>query len=88
MHRQRMTRRQARLINKANGAAVWAAALPPHLQARIERLKTQERSHWHDELYSDEALTNLEYRAALIAAMKATNPRHVPYAPPKPRKDL
>ena len=39
--------------------------LPAHLQKRIEELKSRESTYWEDELYSFEALTNLEYRTAL-----------------------
>ncbi len=39
--------------------------LPAHLQKRIEELWGRESSYWEDELYSAEALTNLEYRTVL-----------------------
>lgn len=39
--------------------------LPAHLQKRIEELWGRERTYWEDELYSQEALTNLEYRQEL-----------------------
>lgn len=39
--------------------------LPLNLQKRIEELQARESSYWEDELYSMEALTNLQYRAEL-----------------------
>lgn len=39
--------------------------LPPNLIKRIEELWGREQSYWDDELYSTEALTNLEYRTEL-----------------------
>ena len=39
--------------------------LPANLLKRIEDLLGREQSYWEDELYSLEALTNLQYRAAL-----------------------
>jgi hypothetical protein len=39
--------------------------LPAHLLKRIEELKGRESSYWEDELYSDEAMTNLNYRETL-----------------------
>jgi hypothetical protein len=39
--------------------------LPAHLQKRIEELKEREVSYIEDELYSFEAITNLDYRQAL-----------------------
>lgn len=39
--------------------------LPCDLAKRLEELQGRERSYWEDELYSPEALTNLEYRQAL-----------------------
>lgn len=39
--------------------------LPAHLLKRIEELKEREASYLEDELYSEEALTNLEYRTTL-----------------------
>ena len=40
-------------------------SLPAHLARRIEELSGREQSYWEDELYSEEALTNLEYRLEL-----------------------
>ena len=40
-------------------------SLPAHLLKRLEELQGRERSYWEDELYSEEALTNLEYRIEL-----------------------
>ena len=45
-------------------------ALPAHLQKRIEELRERESSYWEDELYSTEALTNLEYRNQLEKCFK------------------
>ena len=39
--------------------------LPPHLKKRIEDLREREISYVEDELYSEEAMTNLEYRSQL-----------------------
>jgi hypothetical protein len=39
--------------------------LPAHLLKRIEELRGRESSYLEDELYSEEALTNLEYRNTL-----------------------
>ena len=39
--------------------------LPAHLRKRIEELRNREASYVEDELYSFEAITNLEYRQAL-----------------------
>ena len=39
--------------------------LPANLRKRIEELQGRERSYWEDELFSQEALTNLHYRDAL-----------------------
>jgi hypothetical protein len=39
--------------------------LPDHLLKRIEELKGRDPSYWEDELYSEEALTNLHYRDRL-----------------------
>ncbi len=40
-------------------------SLPAHLARRIEELWGREQSYWEDEFYSEEALTNLEYRLEL-----------------------
>ena len=40
-------------------------SLPAHLVKRLEELKGREVSYWEDELYSEEALTNLHYREQL-----------------------
>lgn len=42
--------------------------LPSNLVKRLEDLAGRELSYWEDELYSLEALTNLQYRAALEAS--------------------
>lgn len=39
--------------------------LPAHLAKRLEELQGREISYWEDELYSEEALTNLDYRTKL-----------------------
>lgn len=39
--------------------------LPAHLSKRLEELQGRETSYWEDELYSEEALTNLNYREQL-----------------------
>ena len=39
--------------------------LPPNLRKRIDDLRGRERSYWEDELYSMEALTDLQYREEL-----------------------
>lgn len=39
--------------------------LPNHLLKRLEELKGRESSYWEDEFYSEEALTNLQYREHL-----------------------
>lgn len=44
--------------------------LPAHLMKRIEELREREPSYLEDELYSDEALTNLEYRTTLERSFK------------------
>lgn len=41
------------------------AGLPVGLMKRIEELQGRETSYLEDELYSQEALTNLQYRAEL-----------------------
>ncbi len=44
--------------------------LPSNLIKRIEDLMGREPSYWEDELYSLEALTNLQYRSALESSFK------------------
>lgn len=44
--------------------------LPAHLRQRIEELWGRERSYWEDELYSNEAITNLDYRQELERCFK------------------
>jgi hypothetical protein len=39
--------------------------LPANLLKRIEELRGREQSYWEDEMYSPEALTNLQYRGEL-----------------------
>jgi hypothetical protein len=39
--------------------------LPANLIKRLEELKGREASYWEDEMYSVEALTNINYRAEL-----------------------
>jgi hypothetical protein len=39
--------------------------LPAHLVKRLEELQGREVSYWEDEFYSEEAMTNLEYRSRL-----------------------
>jgi hypothetical protein len=39
--------------------------LPAHLAKRLEELKSREISYLEDELYSEEAMTNMEYRTQL-----------------------
>ncbi len=39
--------------------------LPANLLKRIEELRGREQSYWEDEMYSNEALTNLTYRGEL-----------------------
>jgi hypothetical protein len=39
--------------------------LPAHLLKRIEELRSREESYIEDEFYSEEAITNLEYRRQL-----------------------
>jgi hypothetical protein len=39
--------------------------LPAHLMKRIEELRGREVSYVEDEMYSEEAMTNLEYRTQL-----------------------
>jgi hypothetical protein len=42
--------------------------LPAHLTKRIEELQGRERTYLEDELFSEEALTNLLYREELERA--------------------
>lgn len=44
--------------------------LPANLVKRLEELKGREASYWEDEMYSTEALTNLNYRDQLEKAFK------------------
>ncbi|MFA6209528.1 MAG: hypothetical protein WC714_08915 [Candidatus Obscuribacterales bacterium] len=44
--------------------------IPANLLQRLEELKEQEASYWHDELYSVEALTNMAYRDQLERSLK------------------
>ena len=44
--------------------------LPSNLVKRIQDLQGREQSYWEDELYSLEALTNLQYRQALESCFK------------------
>lgn len=44
--------------------------LPTNLQKRIEELWGKEQSYWDDELYSMEAMTNLDYRTELERCFK------------------
>jgi hypothetical protein len=39
--------------------------LPNHLKKRIEELWGREKTYWEDEFYSQEALTNIDYRSEL-----------------------
>jgi hypothetical protein len=55
--------------------------LPAHLLKRLEELQGREPSYWEDELYSVEALTNLQYRETLERCFKAD-----PLGPLPPRK--
>ena len=41
------------------------SSLPANLAKRLEELNGREASYWEDELYSIEAITNLDYREAL-----------------------
>jgi hypothetical protein len=41
------------------------SSLPGHLAKRLEELHGREPSYWEDELYSIDAITNLDYREAL-----------------------
>ena len=50
--------------------------LPAHLQKRIEDLQGREMSYIEDELFSEEALTNLAYRQELERTF-----RHDPLSP-------
>ena len=45
-------------------------SLPAHLAKRIEELQGRETTYIEDELFSEEALTNLQYREALERAFK------------------
>ncbi len=44
--------------------------LPAHLAKRIEDLQGRETTYIEDELFSEEALTNLHYREELERAFK------------------
>lgn len=44
--------------------------LPGHLAKRLEDLWGREKSYWEDELYSEEALTNVDYRFELEKLFK------------------
>jgi hypothetical protein len=44
--------------------------LPAHLLKRLEELQGRENSYWEDELYSNDALTNLDYRQVLERCFK------------------
>lgn len=44
--------------------------LPAHLAKRIEELQGREHTYIEDELFSEEALTNLVYREELERAFK------------------
>ena len=44
--------------------------LPARLLKRLQELEGREQSYWEDELYSPEALTNLDYRDALERCFK------------------
>ncbi len=44
--------------------------LPANLVKRLEELRGREASYWEDEMYSTEALTNLNYRDQLERAFK------------------
>lgn len=44
--------------------------LPAKLVKRLQELEGREPSYWEDELYSPEALTNLDYREALERCFK------------------
>lgn len=39
--------------------------LPAHLRKRIEELRGQDQTYLEDELYSPDALTNMDYRKEL-----------------------
>ena len=45
-------------------------SLPAHLLKRLEELKGRESSYWEDEMYSHDALTNLQYRDQLEKCFK------------------
>lgn len=55
--------------------------LPASLWKRLEELRGREPSYWEDELYSPEALTNLNYRAELERCFKVD-----PLGPLPPRQ--
>ncbi len=55
--------------------------LPVHLVKRLEELLERERSYWEDELYSEEALTNVDYRSQLERMFKLD-----PLGPLPPRR--
>ncbi len=44
--------------------------LPAHLVKRLEELQGREITYWEDELYSEEAMTNLDYRIQLERCFK------------------
>ncbi len=44
--------------------------LPARLFKRLQELEGREPSYWEDELYSPEALTNLDYRECLERCFK------------------
>jgi hypothetical protein len=48
--------------------------LPRGLLRRLRRLDAKEANYWEDELYSDEAITNLEYRRELLKAYARRKP--------------
>lgn len=56
---------KARIGDRMEGDSSAIGHLPVGLMKRIEELKGRETSYIEDELYSQEALTNLKYRAEL-----------------------
>lgn len=55
----------ARIGDRMQGDSGSTGQLPVGLMKRIEELQGRETSYIEDELYSQEALTNLKYRAEL-----------------------
>jgi hypothetical protein len=58
------------MSDSRTGNRMHEEQLPASLAKRIEELRGREACYWEDEMFSPEALTNLNYREALEESFK------------------